>query len=238
MICNKCQLGAFCPDVINRCNSIGQCVSESFQCPTTTARHPLMRVSCHQQSQATCYGLSSDKTAEQDGVCGWSRSQGFCAVASIGEEVENPLCAMHRSIAKCNGLGEPQPMPGIVEEVVDTLCAWNPFTNTCKDGTLESEAGDGMGFGRATFQVCNVGKVATNCPAPYCVWLHNQCVPGGPVELMKEHAAPVENKHNPYLLAGIAAGAFVVALVGTLTIARTCRSQKMGQHVPLSMGPV
>ena len=55
-----------------------------------------------------------------------------------------------------------------------------------EDGQLESEAGDGMGFGMATFDVCNIGKTPANCPMPYCQWLHNSCVPGaGVAELQK-----------------------------------------------------
>jgi len=34
-------------------------------------------------SQATCYGLAADKTAEQDGVCGWSAQLRRCVVVAI-----------------------------------------------------------------------------------------------------------------------------------------------------------
>jgi len=245
MICNNCQLGVMCPDVVNRCNAIGQCVSDSFTCPDTNPapRHPLTRVQCTQQSQATCYGLAADKTAEQDGVCGWSAQLRRCVVVAIGEEgKEGNTCMMHRTIAACNGAtAMPGQLPNAIlpmaEEGVDTVCAWNPFTNTCKDGQLESEAGDGMGFGMATFDVCNIGKTPANCPMPYCQWLHNSCVPGaGVAELQKTHNAQ-EEKYSTSLLAGISAGAFFFGLVGTFVAARKCnKSSKYAE--PLSMGRV
>jgi len=244
MICNNCQLGVMCPDVVNRCNQIGQCVSDSFTCANPAPqRHPLMRVQCTQQSQQTCYGLAADKTAEQDGVCGWSAQLRRCVVVAIGEEgKEGNTCMMHKTIAACNGAtampgGLPGAMLPMAEEGVDTVCAWNPFTNTCKDGQLESEAGDGAGFGMATYDVCNIGKDPSNCPVPFCQWLHNSCVPGvGGIELQKTHSVQ-EEKYSTSLLAGISAGAFFFGLVGTFVVARRC-NQKSKFSEPLSMGPV
>jgi len=246
MICNNCQLGVMCPDVVNRCNQVGQCVSDSFTCANPAPqRHPLMRVMCGQQSQQTCYGLSADKTAEQDGVCGWSAQLRRCVVVAIGEEgKEGNTCALHRTIAACNGAtAMPGTLPGAIlpmaEEGVDTVCAWNPFTNTCKDGQLESEAGDGQGFGMATFDVCNIAKDPRNCPTPYCSWLHNSCVPGMS-ELQKTRtqgaADTQKEKYSTTLLAGISAGAFFFGLIGTFAMARTCNKNSYSE--PLSMGPV
>jgi len=244
MICNNCQLGIMCPDVVNRCNQAGQCVSDSFTCANPKPqRHPLMRIQCGQQSQMTCYGLAADKTAEQDGVCGWSAQMRRCVVVAIGEEgKEGNTCMMHQTIAACNGAiampgGLPSAMLPVAAEGVDTVCAWNPFTNTCKDGQLESEAGDGVGFGMATFDVCNIGKDPQNCPVPFCQWLHNSCVPGvGGAELQKTHNVQ-EEKYSTSLLAGISAGAFFFGLVGTFVVARSC-NQNSKFSEPLSMGPV
>jgi len=246
MICNNCQLGVMCPDVVNRCNQVGQCVSDSFSCANPAPqRHPLTRVMCGQQSQQTCYGLAADKTAEQDGVCGWSAQLRRCVVVAIGEEgKEGNTCGMHRTIAACNGAtAMPGTLPSallpMAEEGIDTVCAWNPFTNTCKDGQLESEAGDGQGFGMASFDVCAIGKTPANCPPPFCAWLNNACVPGmSELEKTRTQGAAdtQKEKYSTTLLAGISAGAFFFGLVGTFAMARTCTKNSYSE--PLSMGPV
>lgn len=199
------------------------------------------------QSLATCYGLSADLSAEYDGVCGWSAQQGRCVVVSIGEEgKEGAMCQMHRTIAECNGgsmmgFGQ-QIVPPMMTEGIDNVCAWNPFTNSCKDGQLENEAGDGAGFGFASFNVCSGGVTPQNCPQPFCMWNGAGCVPNammGP-NLKKEHPQQQEShseSEDRYLLAAVAGSAFIIGL-GVTFVASRIFSTKSSFQEPLHLETV
>lgn len=263
-VCNNCQLGEVCASVVNYCDPNGACVpNNSFEClapvvttqapaPVLPTRHPLVRIRCGSQPQASCYGLSADLTAEYDGVCGWSAQQNRCVVVSIGEEgKEGAMCQMHRTIAACNGGGlggfgrQIVPPMGMMGEGIDNVCAWNPFTNSCKDGQLENEAGDGAGFGFASFDVCSRGTNPQQCPMPYCSWNptlnggQGGCVPGLSPNLKKAHAKQknAANGNDVYLLAGVAGSAFLFGIGLTFIASRWCLSKSSFQE-PLHLGTV
>lgn len=214
-------------------------------------RHPLVRIMCGMQSQMSCYGLSADLSAEADGVCGWSAQQRRCVVVSIGEEgKEGAMCQMHRTIAACNGgsmMGFGQQMvPPMMTEGIDNVCAWNPFTSSCKDGQLENEAGDGAGFGFASFNVCSGAVNPMSCPQPFCIWNAagnggvGGCVPGMGPNLKKEHPQKQESHsetEDRYLLAAVAGSAFIIGLGVTFVASRLFAAKSSFQE-PLHLETV
>jgi len=227
----------------------------------TYSRHPMTVVLCGQQIKQECYGIAGDITAEQDGVCGWSPSEGSCAVVSIGEEPkEETTCFMHTTISACINANrdpaEAMGMPGLVGsgmvDAIERVCAWNPYSATCKDGQLENEPGD-FTFGRGTGRGCAWGNpTETTCPAPLCRWNGRFCVSSGlgglwnfdvmPVTLQKTHdsessSSKKEKGTDTWALVGYSCGGFAVGLVLALAYVNL-RSQKSQLSEPLSLDPV
>jgi len=144
------------------------------------------------------------------------------------------------------GFGQ-QMVPPMMTEGIDNVCAWNPFTSSCKDGQLENEAGDGAGFGMASFNVCSGAVNAMSCPAPFCMWNAagnggvGGCVPGmmGP-NLKKEHSQKQESHsetEDRYLLAAVAGSAFIIGLGVTFVASRLFAAKSSFQE-PLHLETV
>jgi len=219
----------------------------------TYSRHPMTVILCGQQIKQECYGIAGDVTAERDGVCGWSPSEGSCAVVSIGEEpAEEQTCFMHRTIADCinsnrdpaEAMGMPQLVGSGMIDAVERVCAWNPYGATCKDGQLENEPGD-FTFGRGTGRGCAWGNpTAATCPVPLCSWNGRSCVSSGLGGLWNFDVMPLQKTHDSessskkettdtWALVGYSCGGFAVGLVLALACV-TLRSQKSQMSAPLS----
>jgi len=212
-------------------------------------RHPMTPVFCWRQTRAQCYGIAADITAETDGVCGWSPSEGQCAVVSIGEEPkEGSMCFMHRTLADCiasnvdpsSAFGFSMPLGQF--DAIERVCAWNPYSATCKDGQLENEPGD-FTFGRGTGRGCSWGNpTAASCPRPLCMWTGAACVGSGMkmwnfdvMPLQSTHESPKPKKSSDYFaIAGYAVGGFGVGLALACGYVNL-RSRKTFLTEPLSM---
>jgi len=139
------------------------------------------------------------------------------------------------------GFGQQIVPPMMGGEGIDNVCAWNPFTNSCKDGQLENEAGDGAGFGIASFSVCN-GVQAANCPAPFCFWTGSGCVPSPNMPNLKKEQPQQEESHSEnedpwYLLGAVAGSAFILGLGVTFVATRLFASKSSFQE-PLHLETV
>jgi len=220
----------------------------------TYTRHPMSVVICGNQVKSECYGIAGDLSAEQDGVCGWSPTEGSCAVVSIGEEPkEGAPCFMHKTIADCiNSNVDPASSLGIGPGMVDAIervCAWNPYSATCKDGQLENEPGD-FTFGRGTGRGCAWGSpTAETCPLPLCRWNGRFCTSSGmgglwnydvvPVALKNTHSSPSSpsKRSDTFAAVGYCFGGFGLGLVLALAYVN-CRRRKNPLSEPLSLDPV
>jgi len=225
-------------------------VTEAPASPPAVAytRHPMTPVFCERQTKALCYGIAADITAETDGVCGWSPSEGQCAVVSIGEEPkEASMCYLHRTLADCissnvdpaTQMGLPMP-PGAFD-AIERVCAWNPYSATCKDGQLENEPGDFV-FGRGTGRGCAWGNPnALSCPRPFCMWTGAACVGSGRnmwnfdvMPLASTHESKPEKSSDTFAIAGFAVGGFGIGLAMACGYVNL-RSRKSYLTEPLSM---